>query len=294
MGFYSPSQLIQDARRHDIEILPVDVQHSTWDHRLEATGIEQREQQGALQLGLRLIKGLGEEAGLRIQDVRPFRDAEDLARRANLNDQALRFLARAGALESLSGHRYQAHWEVAGIETPIPLMPPRPHKQVAESASSYDCAKSLLPVPSRANNMLDDYRYLGLSLGPHPMALLRNSPDFQRYSTAVDLNLYKQGRFVRVAGLVTGRQRPQTATGVLFVTLEDETGNINLVVWSSVFDRYRAALLQGQLLKVKGVVEREGEVIHVVVGHIDDGSDLLAGISRSRVPESNFKSRDFK
>jgi len=142
--------------------------------------------------------------------------------------------------------------------------------------------------------MLDDYRYLGLSLGPHPMALLRNRPDFQRYSTAVDLNLYKQGQFVRVAGLVTGRQRPQTATGVLFVTLEDETGNINLVVWSSVFDRYRAVLLQGQLLKVKGVVEREGEVIHVVVGHIDDGSDLLAGISRSRVPESNFKSRDFK
>ena len=142
--------------------------------------------------------------------------------------------------------------------------------------------------------MLDDYRYLGLSLGPHPMALLRNNPDLQRCSTAVDLNVYEQGQFVRVAGLVTGRQRPQTATGVLFVTLEDETGNVNLVVWSSVFDRYRAALLQGQLLKVKGVVEREGEVIHVVAGHIDDGTELLAGIAGQETLRANFKSRDFK
>ncbi len=142
--------------------------------------------------------------------------------------------------------------------------------------------------------MLDDYRYLGLSLGPHPMALLRNSPHLQKHSTAVDLNACSQGQFVRVAGLVTGRQRPSTATGVLFVTLEDETGNVNLVVWSSVFDRYRAALLQGQLLKVKGVVEREGEVIHVVAGHIDDGTELLAGIARQGASAENFKSRDFR
>ena len=298
MGFYSPSQLIQDAKRHDIEVLPVDVQQSAWDHGLKATRVEQREQQGTLQLGLRLIKGLGEEVGLRIQDASPFKDAADLARRANLNDQALRFLARAGALESLSGHRYQAHWEVAGIETPMPL------QQIAESVPSYEVkgcesAKSeedgvSLSSPSQADNMFGDYRYLGLSLGPHPMALLRNSPHLQRYRTAADLNVYEQGQFVQVAGLVTGRQRPSTATGVLFVTLEDETGNINLVVWSSVFDRYRAVLLQGQLLKVKGVVEREGEVIHVVAGHIDDGTELLAGITQQGASEASFKSRDFR
>ena len=126
------------------------------------------------------------------------------------------------------------------------------------------------------------------------MTLMRNDPNLHGYRTAEDLNTFKQGQFVRVAGLVTGRQRPSTATGVLFVTLEDETGNINLVVWSSVFDRYRAAILQGQLLKVKGVVEREGEVIHVVAGYIDDGTQLLADMTRQGGSEAGFKSRDFR
>lgn len=144
-------------------------------------------------------------------------------------------------------------------------------------------AQRLLPVPTAAGNMLDDYRYLGLTLGAHPLALLRTHPHLaaalKGCSTARQLAERRQGQFVRVAGLVTGRQRPGTATGVLFVTLEDETGNINLVVWASVLEAFRAALLQGRLLRVKGVVEREHRVIHVVAGHIEDVSGLLTALT---------------
>ncbi|MCZ6658070.1 MAG: error-prone DNA polymerase [Gammaproteobacteria bacterium] len=279
MGFYSPSQLIQDAKRHHIEVFDADVQCSHWDHQLQPpTGPDQP----ALRLGLRLVKGLQEEVGLRIAAAQPFNDMQDLWRRANIDRQSLQFLARAGALKQLSGHRYQAHWDVAAIDAPTPL------EEVADAHPEYETSVSL-PGPSAAENVLDDYRYLSLSLGPHPMRLLRGKLD--RFRTAADLERFQQGQFVQVAGLVTGRQRPGTATGVLFVTLEDETGNINVIVWSSVLERFRAALLQGRLLKIKGVVERENEVIHVVAGQVLDASCLLADISHQQSP---FKSRDFR
>ena len=280
MGFYSPSQLIQDARRQGLEVRAVDVQHSHWDHRLEPQSKPGR--QPALRLGLRLVKGLSEETGLAIAGQRPFRDAEDLCQRAGANRRSLQFLARAGALESLSGHRYQAHWDVAAIDTPMPL------QEAAEQREEY-ATSIALPGPGDAENVLHDYRYLGLSLRAHPLQLLRSQ--LRNFRTAKDLEGYRHGQFVEVAGLVTGRQRPGTATGVLFVTLEDETGNVNLVVWSSVFQRFRAALLQGRLLQVKGVVERENKVIHVIAGRIQDASGLLAEITSEKLP---FESRDFR
>ena len=295
MGFYSPSQLIQDARRHGLDVRPADVQQSHWDHKLELP--DKPGEQPALRLGLRLVKGLSEETGLAIADQQPFRDSEDLCRRACLHRQNLQFLARAGALESLSGHRYQAHWDVAAIDRPLPLQAvaeergargdtPRmkvgargdtPRKEVA------------LPGPGEAENVLHDYRYLGLSLRAHPLKLLR--PQLRNFRTATDLEGYRNGQFVEVAGLVTGRQRPGTTTGVLFVTLEDETGNVNLIVWSTILERFRAALLQGRLLQVKGVVERENKVIHVVAGRIEDASHLLTRFTGEELP---FQSRDFK
>ncbi len=285
MGFYSPSQLIQDAKRHQIEVLETDVQCSHWDHQLQPLNTSDTSDtsgQPALRLGLRLVKGLQEEVGLRIAAAQPFNDIEDLAQRARVDRRSLQFLARAGALKQLSGHRYQAHWDVAAIDTPTPL-------EVAADAHPEYATSVSLPGPSAAANVFDDYRYLSLSLGPHPMRLLRGKLD--RFRTAEDLERYQQGQFVQVAGLVTGRQRPGTATGVLFVTLEDETGNINVIVWSSVLERFRAALLQGRLLKIKGVVERENEVIHVVAGQVLDASCLLADISSQQLP---FKSRDFR
>jgi error-prone DNA polymerase len=308
MGFYSPSQLIQDAKRHGIKVLPVDVQQSRWEHRL-VSGWENANGQPALQIGLRLVKGLSEEVGLRIEAATPFRDATDLARRARLNDQNLRFLARAGALKRLLGHRYQAHWEVAGVVEPLAIEESIEEStekaietEIADGDRSYGVVKEnlvaghevALPGPTAADNMMDDYRYLSLTLGPHPMQLLRNHPFLTGHRTALDLDGYRQGRFVKMAGLVTGRQRPGTATGVLFVTLEDETGNINVIVWSSVLERFRAALLQGQLLRIKGVVEREKEVIHVVAGHVEDATWLLNELAEGADPAAPFKSRDFR
>ena len=308
MGFYSPSQLIQDAKRHGIRVLPVDVQRSDWSHRLEPvpaqhdeaeTDPERSNTHTALRLGLRMIKGLREEHGDAIADARPFADAEDLQRRSGINNQTLRFLARAGALESIAGHRHQAHWEVAAIHQPFPLQKTQQKTQQTTTTAESDAQKDteaqrcLLPSPTMPQNMLNDYRYLGLSLGPHPLALLRKRMSLNT-QTAATLERFRQGKFVRVAGLVTGRQRPGTATGVLFVTLEDETGNINVVVWSSVLEQFRAALLQGQLLMVKGIVEREKEVIHVVAGHVADRSHWLTQLVESKDNERlPFESRDF-
>jgi error-prone DNA polymerase len=252
----------------------------------------------ALRLGLRMVKGLNEEVGKRIEACRPFRDAGDLARRADLNSQTLRFLARAGALNTLAGHRYQAHWEVAGIQPALPIEPlpiePSPVEQPPAEAATSPGPEVQLAAPAPAANMFDDYRYTSLTLGPHPMRLLRSDPQLSGYRTAADLESCRHGQMVSVAGLVTGRQRPSSASGVLFVTLEDETGNVNVVVWTSVLGRFRAALLQGQLLRIKGVVEREKEVIHVVAGHIEDNTQLLQQMAEAGATGTPFKSRDFK
>lgn len=298
MGFYSPSQLIQDAKRHNIEIRDIDVTQSQWAHTLEAKA----NRQPALRLGLRMIKGFKEEVAEQLVAARttvPFASTEDLAVRGGINDQAMKFLARAGALISISGHRHQAHWQVAGIERPMPINAPL---MVGEELAPYKFSSEQdseirLSSPSTQEDLINDYRYTGLTLGPHPMQLLRYEPPFTGFRTAADLETYRQGQNIRVAGLVTGRQRPGTATGVVFLTLEDETGNINIVIWSTVLDRYRAIWLQGQLLKVKGIVEREGNVIHVVAGAVEDATcylrDMKSAKSDAQEGELPFKSRDF-
>ena len=308
MGFYSPSQLLQDVVAHGIEARPADVQKSGWDYRLERPErLESparhmdgyRAPQPALRLGLRQVKGLSEEAGRRIENSQPFRDIDDLNRRAELDDRALTFLARAGALESLSGHRYQAHWDAAGIDRPTSLW--------KGTRTPYRTTVAL-DGPTQGDNLLADYRYLGLTLGPHPMGLLRGEPEFKGCRTARELAGYRHEQFVKVAGIVTCRQRPGTSTGVVFMTLEDETGNSNIVVWNSVLQRFRAALLQSRLIIVKGVVEREGAVIHVVAGEVLDLSHKLGKLSsHTSTPDDEdaapsetapseavaFRSRDF-
>ena len=170
-----------------------------------------------------------------------------------------------------------------GIEAPLALE--RPQKQYAMGNENV-----YLNTPTVSEDMLNDYRYTGLTLGPHPMALLRNHPTLKGFRHAQDLEECRSGQLIRIAGLVTGRQRPGTASGVVFLTLEDETGNTNIIIWATVMARFRAALLQGQLLKFKGVVEREGRVIHVVAGHVEDASELLEDVQAHETP---FKSRDF-
>ena len=288
MGFYSPSQIIHDATAHGIDVLPADVQRSGWDYRLEPPTKpipDHRNAQPALRLGLRQVKGMGEEAARRIEAAQPFRDIDHLNRNSDLDDGTLTILARAGALKSLSGHRYQAHWDAAGVDHPSALW--------QETPTAYSTSVALAG-PGEGDDMLADYRYLGLTLGRHPMALLRDDAAFHGCRTASELESSRHEQFVHVAGLVTCRQRPGSASGVVFMTLEDETGVCNIVVWNSVLERFRAPLLQGRLIAVKGVVEREGIVIHVVAGHVRDLTHKLAELSSEEKPGAGFESRNFR
>lgn len=275
MGFYSPDQILQDARRHQLQIRPVDVRASDWDCSLEP--LEGR--QPAIRMGLRLVKGFREEDARRIEAARRqrvFSDVADLGERAQLDARALAQLADAGALQGLSGDRHRARWEVAGVQQQLGLFAGLPCQEEPPVA---------LPTPTVGENLFADYATLGTTLGPHPLALLRPELRARRCRSSRELQEVEHGRNVSVAGLVTGRQRPGTASGVTFVTLEDEFGNLNVVVWRDLAERQRKTLVGAQLLKVDGRWESVGEVRHLIAGRLSDLSELLAGI--------NVRSRDF-
>ena len=267
MGFYSPSQLLQDAQRHHIEVRPIDICHSNWEHSLE-TGTSS---EPAIRLGICLIKGFSRRAAERIVSARGlqrFNSLTQLTRVAGLSQSHLALLSSAGALRSLTANRRQAHWDALAIEEYRPLL-----DATQSSASSSSTALSL---PSEVEELNADYSSTGVSLGRHPMTILREqSPALQRCKRASDLSSMSNRRFVRIAGLVTGRQRPSTASGVIFLTLEDETGNSNIVVWTSVQARCREALLKARLLLVKGVVETDGNVVHVIAQELSDYSAMV-------------------
>ena len=274
MGFYSASQLVQDTQRHGVTVQPVDINRSSWDCSLEA------DETGAatLRLGLRMVKGLSQAAGQRIVAERSqneFSSTQALLERAALDQRDLGVLASSGALRPLSGDRHRARWAVAGAEKPMPLFP---------SMARYEAAP-LLPKPSEGQNIVADYRSTGLTLERHPMCLLRRHLDRYRYAHSDALPELGDGHPVNVAGLVITKQRPGTASGVTFVTLEDETGQINLVVWKQIAEQYRAALLNARLLGVTGELQIEGKVIHVVAHRLFDHSNLLGDLS--------VRSRDF-
>jgi error-prone DNA polymerase len=272
MGFYAPAQLMRAARGHGVTVLPADVNGSGFESTLEPD----EEGRPAIRLGLQRVKGLAQKAGERIEAARapgPFEDVRQLARRAALDAKDLGALAAAGALKSLSKNRYRARWDVAGVEKPAALLE---EACIAEGIP-------LLGRPSEAEDVAADYRCLGLTLGRHPLALIRDGLAGMRIRTAREVAALKNGARVHAAGIVITRQRPLSASGVTFVTLEDETGYVNLVVWQRVAERDRMALLGATLLGVKGRVQREGEVLHVVADKLDDYSALLGGIeSRSR------------
>ncbi|MDC0088583.1 error-prone DNA polymerase [Porticoccaceae bacterium] len=267
MGFYSPSQLLQDVQRHHIEVRPIDIGHSNWEHSLE-TGTTA---EPAIRLGMCLIKGFSRRAAERIVSARSLQRFNSLAQLttvAGLSQSHLALLSSAGALRSLTANRRQAHWDALAIEEYRPLL-----DATQSSASSSSTALSL---PSEVEELNADYSSTGVSLGRHPMTILREqSPALQRCKRASDLASMSNRRFVRIAGLVTGRQRPGTASGVIFLTLEDETGNSNIVVWTSVQARCREALLKARLLLVKGVVETDGNVVHVIAQELSDYSSLV-------------------
>ncbi len=221
-----------------------------------------------MRLGLLMIKGLAEGSARRIAAARaaaPFASVADLARRARLEARDLKHLAAAGALDALAEHRRRAYWDVAGIETRPHLLREAPVRETAPA----------LAAPTEGENLVADFASLGLTLGRHPLALLRARLRGMGLATAAEVRAAAHGRVLSACGIVTGRQRPDTASGVVFVTLEDETGYVNVVVWSALVERQRRELLGARLMAVHGTIEREGEVVHLVARRLDDHSALL-------------------
>ena len=277
MGFYTPSQLVQDAERHGVKSLPIDVNTSDWDHRLIDGGRQQRE---VIQLGLRLVKGLTKHGAEQLIDARrsgQFVSIIDVKRRAKLDKDDLEALSAADALRGLTGNRHQTHLAIMAVKDSRPLLP-ETHTPDNEDAGA-------ITAPSTTENVIFDYQSTGLTLRSHPLALLRQQTPFSQCRKQSELPTMGNQRFVRTAGLVTCRQRPGTASGVVFLTLEDETGNINVVVWPKIQERFRAALMTAQLLLVKGTVESRDGVTHVIASGLYDHSNALSELA--------VKSRDF-
>ncbi|MEJ2345791.1 MAG: error-prone DNA polymerase [Gammaproteobacteria bacterium] len=267
MGFYAPSQLVQDARRHGVEVRPVDVAHSGWDYTLEPTD----DKDLALRLGLRQVKGLskaGVERLVEARAVQAFHSVTELTRRARLGRTDIDALAGAGALASLAGHRHHAHWQALGTETTLPLF--------GDTADSDDT--DALRTPTEGEDLVADYSSLGLTLGRHPLALLRAELVRRRCASSATLRERAHDASIRIAGLVVTRQHPSSAKGVIFLTVEDETGSANVIVWPKLSERYRREVLNGRLLIIDGQVQREGEVIHVIARRLEDQSDLLGAL----------------
>jgi len=299
MGFYGPSQLVQDAQRHGVTVLPVDVAASDWDCTLVALSPSQPAvvedcgwrkvntcshlRQPAVRLGLRLVSGLSETAAQRIVAARTqqvFTSTEDLARRAALDAGDLQALASADALHSLSGHRRQQVWDASALHRAPELLQKARFNELALQ----------FPAAAEGEEVRFDYAAIGLTLRSHPLLLLRQQLSKSKLLTAAQLRNLPHGRLVRACGLVTLRQSPGTAKGVTFVTLEDETGTVNVIVWKALKERQRSELLHAQLLAVHGTWQRDassgGQVCHLVAGFLRDLTPLLGELVTS--------SRDFR
>ena len=274
MGFYSPSQLVQDGRRHGVQVLPVDVTISGWEAVLE----EGKGAAPAVRLGLNSLFGMRAEAARRIEDARAiaaFIDVADLALRGGLDRHDLQVLAAGNALHALAGHRRAALWQAAGAVPDRDLL----------RATTQEEDLPMLAAPTEGESIVSDYRTQGLTLGRHPLALLRRQLLEQRFMPASTLMTYTSGQVARACGIVTVRQRPGTAKGVIFMTLEDETGTVNVIVWPDLVESQRREVLSAPLLGVYGVWQREGIVRNLVAKRLVDMSHLLGRLRTS--------SRDF-
>jgi error-prone DNA polymerase len=278
MGFYSPGSIVKDAERHDVEVLPVRVDASDWDCTLEGADPMLDGDAPALRLGLRLVDGFGEDAGRRVERarrVRAFAGVEDLVARASLQRRELDALARAGALEGFGLARREALWKTRG---------PREDDLLA----GLDFREEMPPLPpmTRVEQMVLDYSTTGVSVGDHAMSVLRGTLP-SHFKNARDLASMTHGENVSTAGLVICRQRPQTASGVVFITMEDETGFVNLILWNRTFDRWRHIATTSSLLAAHGKVERDGDVVYVV-------PERLEPLTLSSGKDMPSASRDFR
>jgi error-prone DNA polymerase len=274
MGFYSPGQIVADLRRHGGVVLPVDVQFSAWDHALESNGAAMP----ALRLGLRQLRGLSAASAQHVLSARKqcsFSDIDDFKRRCSIDSAAAQLLAQAGALRSLASNRHQAAWQVStGAAAP----------ELLRHAVVHDVA-ACLPVPTARQALYADYASTGLSLEHHPLALLRPQLNKGGYRPSTWLARARPASQIRIAGLVSLRQRPASASGVTFVTLEDEHGLVNLVIWRDTAEAQRRVLLEARIMGAYGQVQRVAGVTHVLVRQLETLDSWLG--------ELRTASRDF-
>lgn len=277
LGFYAPAQIVRDAMDHGVEVRPIDVTASDWNCTLERSAADACKP--AVRLGLELVSGLAEAAGERIVSARnagTFASVEDLARRAQMNRGEINALAAADALAPLAGHRRNALWTALGVDAEAPRKAPLAARSVGEAAVD------LLP-PTEGQDIIADYQQTALTLRRHPLALLRARFDAKGFISAAGIRNARNRQRVRTTGIVTCRQRPGTASGVIFITLEDETGTVNVVVWSTTAERYRSAMLQARLLTVHGHVERVttgvSPIVHLIAARLEDHSEFLGSLT---------------
>lgn len=279
MGFYAPAQLVQDARQHGVEVLAPDINHSDWDCTIEA----RPQLPSSLRLGFRMIVGLPQATGETIRQQRaagPFQSLADFTRRTQLSPSAITRLADADAFASLGRDRRQAVWEAMLQEHPKKAMP------LFDTLQPSDDPIAALPPMDLREQVFADYRTAGLSLKAHPVSFYRDALSQLRVKTADQLPTARNNCQVRVAGIVLLRQRPSTAKGITFVTLEDETGTINLVVKQPIWEQYYSIARRASSWIAYGKLERRGKVIHVVVNRLLDLAQELA--------ELQTQSRDFR
>ncbi len=277
MGFYAPAQLVRDAQNHDVTVQPADVNFSDWD-----TTLEPYRGSWSVRLGLRQIGGLRADAAARIMAARnaPYDDLEALKTRAGLTAPIVRRLAEADAVRSMWIDRRQALWEAKALRD----APDLPLFQGGRDEGAEVTVP--LPVMPVCEQVVADYQTMRLSLKAHPMSFLRRSLTRQGYSSTADLQNFNKGRKIKLAGLVLIRQRPGSAKGVCFITVEDECGVANLVVWPKVMEQFRKAVMQSRLLVVEGYVQRDIEIIHIVAQNLIDRSDALLRLAPDAMPQA--------
>jgi error-prone DNA polymerase len=295
MGFYAPAQIVRDAREHGVEVRAVDVNASDWDCTLEGSGGRQPPLPGplplkgarelALRLGLRQIDGLQREAGERLVTRRPYRTVEELRSRGGVPVHAIQRLAAADAFRSIGLDRRAALWDSRALKQ-APDLPLFAYAEARDEGSEAEPAR--LPAMPLAEHVVNDYQTIRLSLKAHPMAFLREHYAGQKFVTADRLKHIRDGRRLAIAGLVLIRQRPGSAKGVVFITLEDETGIANLVVWPDVFEKQRKIVMGARLMAVHGIVQKDEEdgVIHVVARRLEDHSHMLRHLSDAALPST--------
>jgi error-prone DNA polymerase len=287
MGFYAPAQIVRDAREHGVELREVDVNFSGWDNALEPSG-----NSFALRLGLRQIDGLRQDAAERLMAARdePFADLPDLVTRARLDGRTIRALAAADAFRSMGLDRRAALWEAKALKDApdLPLFR-------SERDEGREPRVALSPMPT-CEHVVADYQTLRLSLKAHPMAFLRTSMSRQGFTRAADLPGCRNNQRLLLAGLVLVRQRPGSAKGVCFITLEDETGVANLVVWPKVMTAFRKVIMTARLMQVAGRLQRDqaSGVTHIVVESLQDRSDVLLRLSDRNLPVPQSRADEVK